>query len=267
MIDKEYAGTLIRNIDQDLCNTLVGGYPNRVHIRLISRFEDERLNLIGEGLSKMWDRLMSSCKGYEQGRALLVSEKALACLIRKGVDKKDIRMNGTNARVQLNNFTYYVDKEGAGCSAGPCGYKGSWSRIPTRWIALSGEDFADFMFEFDDLVADIVTEIDKIILEYRIKAAQYDILCQSVNHLGELFLKQGGISWNVETDFTDTDTPVTFSDGDHQPIHEHIPTERLTDVFQTIPERMSVQPLIPKFKRLGWKDRLLDNSDLDSFLP
>jgi len=246
MIDKAYARKLAHTIFKDLLHTIFANYIFDSDSRLITNFEEERNNLLGEGLVKLWDKLMSNYKAYDQGRTLLVSEKALACLIRRGVDKKKIRLRGTNARVELNNFTYYVEKEGGGCSAGPCGYVSRWSRLPLRWVGLSGEEFADFMFDFDDLVSDITKEVDDHLLGVKIRSKQYEILCQSVDALGELFLKPQGITWQTETNFTETDITVSFSDGTHMPILENITMDKLADVFQSIPERMSSQELLPK---------------------
>jgi len=263
MIDKAYARKLAYSIFKDIFHGISTNYINDSQSRLISDFESERRNLLGEGVAKLWDKLMSNYKAYEQGRTLLVSEKALACLIRRGVVKKDITISGTYAHVQLSNYLYYIDKEGAGCSAGPFGLIGGWSRPPMRWIGLSGEDFADFMFDFDELVADCAKEVDDRLVNVKIKAKQYEILCRSIDGLGELFLKQSGIKWETDTDFTESKVPVTFSDGKHQPIYEIIPMDKLTDVFQSIPKRMNSQDILPKPRHgiLPWWD------DMESIFP
>lgn len=253
MIDKEHALKLTQHIIKNIFSSEYRYSGSEI----ITNFEMERENLMGECLSKLWDKLMSFYEAYAADRPLLLSEKALACLIRRGADRKNIRLNGTNAKVRLNNLTYYVEKEGFGCTAGPCCTARFWCNLPMRWVSLSGEDFADFMFEFDELVPALAKEVDDRLLETKVKAKQYEILSQSAGHLGEIFLTQNGIRWQVGTDFTESEISVTFSDGTHLPIRETIPLDKLTDVFQSIPDRMNSRPLLPKRKprkSMMWDD-------------
>jgi hypothetical protein len=239
MIDRKYAEKLSASILANVLKPLSNEYHHSCG-HFISDFETERRHILGDALTKLWDQLMAGCNAYDPGHPLLVSEKALACLIRRGVDKGHLYMNGTDARVELPHLTYYVDKEGAGCSAGPCVW--SAKRLPLRWISLRGEDFADFVFEFDSLVGTVVENVDRFLLEYKVKAMQYEIICQTLNHLGEQFLKPKGIRWTVSPDFTDQYVHVTFSDGIHLSICETIPTQYLMQVFRDIPGRMADQP-------------------------
>jgi len=246
MIDKTYARKLAARILKNILDSVQKGYITDVRNRLISDYADERDSILDEMLVKLWDELMSYYKAYEQGRPLLVSEKALACLIRKGVDRKDISLNVPTSSIQLKNLIYYVKKEGVGCSSKPCASAGHHNSLPMRWVALSGEDFADFMFDFDELASEFIAEVDRKLMEFKIKAKQYEILSQTVNRLGEVFLRNEGIQWHIGTDFSEEYTPVTFYDGKHQSINEKIPVVKLAEVFQSIPERMEKQPLIPK---------------------
>lgn len=265
MIDKKYAERLSASILGNTLKTFPSGhYGIGFHDNFIRDFEEERNGLLGEVIGKFWDQLMTSCNAYGPGGPLLVSEKALACLVRRGVDHRHLRMKGTNARVELPHLTYYVDKEGAGCSAGPCVHS-NWGHLPLRWIVLSGEGFADFMFEFDELVGSMIEKVDEALLEYKVQAMQYEIICQTLGQLGEQFLKPHGIRWEVGTHFTEKTVPVTFSDRTHMPITETIATDSLTDVFMGIPERMAAQKeiRIRRNRRFPFDD----DDDLGSIFP
>lgn len=247
MIDKHQAGEQADVILRNLLKVRQSAY-------LVSEdFGKLRADFIAEGLARLWDRLMSDCKGYRQECRLLVSEKALACLIRKGAHKSDIRMTYTKATVQLNNCTYYVNKEGGGCSAGPCGSGSFWCHTPMRWVALSGEDFADFMFDFDALVPDIIRKADKLLLEFNVRIKQYEILCQTVSQLSELILEPNGINCHLDTDFTESEIRITFNDGNHLSLYETIAIDHLADFFRSVPERMASQPVLPRIRHtLNW---------------
>lgn len=249
MIDRDRAIKLTKGIFQGIYASLSADGISSTESRLISNYEESRNELVGKGLGELWEKLMSELNAYAPERPLLVSEKALACIIRRGADKKNIRMNGTKARVFLNNATYYVEKEGAGCSAGIFGYSGYWSRLPMRWITLSGEEFADFMFEFDELITESIKEFDVRMQEYQIKCKQFEILCTATDQLGEIYLKPYGIMWQNLTRFTENAAYVMFSDDEHKPIYEDIPLDKMADIFESIPDRMKKQPPIPKRKR------------------
>ena len=241
MIDKKQADTISASILKDVLEPISGRYTRSFALdNFVRDFDSGRHQILGEALSKLWDQLMSACNAYGPGAPLLVSEKALACLLRRGVDRNDLRMNGTSARVTLTHLTYFVDKEGASCSAGPC-VPSHLGHLPMRWIALSGEDFADFIFEFDDIVGDIIRQVDEVLLRYKAKAMQFEIICKTVDELGEQFLKPHGICWSACTDFTDSTVPVRFSDGIHPPIREVLPIDSLSEAFQSIPGKMAAQ--------------------------
>jgi len=265
MIDRKYAEKLAATIVGDIMKKSSVGFTSMGD--LISDFDKERSNILGNVLSKLWDQLMTSCKAYESGKPLLGFEKALACLRRKGVDWNHLSLNMTDATVSLASLNYYLSKEANSFSAGPCVHSGFWGHLPMRWVALSGEDFADFMFEFDELVDFVTKDVDRHLHECKVKSMQYEILCQTIGQLGEQYLKPHGIRWNVNTSFTETLVPVSFNDDRHECICEDIPSDRLAEVFQTIPERMEKQPIPKKRKRNIFQLDNLVIDDLECIFP
>jgi len=266
MIDRVYAQRLAETILKDVLKPLsFRSADNLNSFNIISDFEEERDRLLGEALSKLWDQLMSNYKAYESGQPLLVSEKALACLIRRGLDRKDLTMSGTKAGVKLSSFNYYVDKQGVGCTAGPSVWSNYLHRLPMRWIALSGEDFADFMFDFDGIVPWVEKRVDDYLLDFKIKAMQYRILCQTADELGEKYLSPAGIEWHVDTGFSETTVPVSFRDKEHEPIHETIPADKLAEAFRDIPQKMERQATIRRHRSIF--HHISDDDLMESIFP
>ena len=119
MIDFKYAERLSETI---MKNTL--GNAGRFDRPMIEDFDNQREEIVGTVIVKLWDQLLSNCKAYDTGAPLYPSEKAIACIIRKGVDRKSISMNGTTAYITLQRLSYRIDKEGHGFSSRPCVHTG-----------------------------------------------------------------------------------------------------------------------------------------------
>ena len=175
---------------------------------------------------------------------IMTIQKAIACIIRKGVDRKSISMNGTTAYITLQRLSYRIDKEGHGFSSRPCVHTGLWYSMPMRWITMPGDDFAEFMMDFDSIAGMAEMKLDSLLLERKAQAMQYTIICQTVGELGKQLLKPHGISWQVDTDFTDSAVKVRFRKSKHEGISETIALDRLSEVFAGIPDRMRKQPRI-----------------------
>ena len=253
MIDFKYAQDLLRKLTGEVMKR-ESGYRGSI----VSDFDNKREELAGTIIFKFWDNLLSNCGAFE-GETLTQSEKALACLVRKGVDINSIKRKGTTSYVTLKALTYRVSKEGVGFSSVPCVHTGTMYGLPMRWISLSGEDFADFMFDFDSIVGSVYRAIDNHLLEEKALAMQYSIIRQSVDTLGEQFLKPHGITWRVADKFTDSTINVNFFQKGRENIRETIELDRLPDVIAGIPERMESQPELKTDKdlrlgRLAWKN-------------
>lgn len=222
---------------------------------LITDFDYGRNRLLGRVIWKLWDQLLSKSNAYGNERPLTLSEKAMACLIRKGVDKNSININGTTTYFPLGNLTYRIEKEGAGFSACPCVSRGASYSEPLRWITLPGEEFAEFVFDFDSIAGAAISKVDGHLLEAKALAMQYSIICQTIDFLGEQFLKPDGISWTVGTSFTDTSVSLSFSKEGLVGFTESIDLDQLADVIAGIPERMQKQPARKKQEnRFAWWD-------------
>lgn len=244
MIDRTYAERLTASIltrkEKDYPDTRLPYLP------FVTDFEQSRERLLGDVLFELWDTLMANYKAYEQGRPLLLSEKALACLIRRGVPRNSIMLQGPRASFSLPAFSYFVNKEGAACSVGPRVVTSRWKFSPLRWVRLSGEELSEFIFDFDSLVGFVTESVDSLLLNVKLRATQYEIICRTVGELGETFLKPHGIHWNVGEAFSVESVPVMFQDGIHEDYFESIPMDRLSEVIRGIPELMEGRP---KLKR------------------
>lgn len=236
MIDFKYAQDLLRKLAGEVMKR-ESGYRGSI----VSDFDNKREELAGTIIFKFWDNLLSSCGAFE-GETLTQSEKALACLVRKGVDINSIKRKGTTSYVTLKTLTYRISKEGVGFSSAPCVHTGTLYNLPMRWISLSGEEFADFMFDFDSIAGSVYAKIDNCLLEEKALAMQYSIICQSIDALGEQFLKPHGISWKIGENFTETVIHITFFHTPHENIYETVELDRLPEVIAGIPERMAMQP-------------------------
>ena len=256
MIDIRYA--------EKLCEKVIGDVMGRTKSfarSMIADFENEREQLVGEVILKIWDRLLSNMGAFSSDKPLTQSEKALACIIRKGVNLSSITMQGTTAHVPLGTLTYRLSKEGFGFSCVPCVNTNTWNNLPMRWISLPGEDFAEFMFEFDSFAGSIARMIDSRLLEEKALAMQYSIICQTVDQLGEQYLKPAGITWNVGCDFTDIAATVTFVRKGYRSIFETIRFKDLAEVISGIPARMDRQPREKK------RRMFIDYDDDESIFP
>ena len=239
MIDFKYAERLSETI---MKNTL--GNAGRFDRPMIEDFDNQREEIVGTVIVKLWDQLLSNCQAYDTGAPLYPSEKAIASIIRKGVDRKSISMNGTTAYITLQRLSYRIDKEGHGFSSRPCVHTGLWYSMPMRWITMPGDDFAEFMMDFDSIAGMAEMKLDSLLLERKAQAMQYTIICQTVGELGKQLLKPHGIYWQVDTDFTDSAVKVRFRKSKHEGISETIALDRLSEVFAGIPDRMRKQPRI-----------------------
>ena len=262
MIDFKYAERLSETI---MRNTL--GNAGRFDRPMIEDFDNQREEIVGTVIVKLWDQLLSNCKAYDTGAPLYPSEKAIACIISKGVDRKSISMNGTTAYITLQRLSYRIDKEGHGFSSRPCVHTGLWYSMPMRWITMPGDEFAEFMMEFDSIAGMAEMKLDSLLLERKAQAMQYTIICQTVGELGNQFLKPHGISWKVSTDFTDTSVNVWFRQSKIKGISESIPFNRLSEVIAGIPERMKKQPKVKEHKpeKLCFTDTLFTYDDNNTF--
>lgn len=257
MIDLTYAEKLSETLIRDIMGLTgrVKSFPRSI----ITDFDRERELLIGEVTLKLWDRLLSGTGAFRSDKPLTQSEKALACIIRKGVSINAINLQGTSARVPLRVLTYRITKEGAGFSAAPCVSSGSWSHLPMRWISLTGEEFAEFIFDFDSFAGSIAEKVDSRLLEQKALAMQYSIICQTAGQLGEQYLKPAGITWNVGSDFSGISATVTFARRGFRSIVETITFKDLAEVFADIPARMDRQPKVKN--RRGFFPDLFDFDD------
>lgn len=235
MIDFKYAQDLLRKLAGEVMKR-ESGYRGSI----VSDFDHKREELAGTIIFKFWDNLLSSCGAFE-GETLTQSEKALACLVRKGVDINSIKRKGTTSYVTLETLTYRISKEGVGFSSAPCVHTGTLYNLPMRWISLSGEEFADFMFDFDSIAGSVYAKIDNYLLEEKALAMQYSIICQSVDILGEQYLKPHGITWMVGENFTERVVHITFFQINRENIRETVELGRLSEVIAGIPERMERQ--------------------------
>ena len=66
------------------------------------------------------------------------------------------------------------------------------------------------MMDFDSIAGMAEMKLDSLLLERKAQAMQYTIICQTVGELGKQLLKPHGISWQVDTDFTDSAVKVRF---------------------------------------------------------
>lgn len=161
-------------------------YAERLLDSLIQEARDSQ-DLLGDVLQKMWDKLLISCHAFDEGRSLLLSEKALACLVHKGIPKSAIQIDKERifkTTVELQSLTYCIEKYGFGFSAWPCtGHRRSiWGLPSMRWIALSDEEFAEFMLEFDSLVEGVTKKVKEFIIEKKKEDMIKAIIEQTENY-------------------------------------------------------------------------------------
>lgn len=243
MIDMKYAERISDVIIQE-----VMGRSKNYDRSMIADFETKREHLIGEIILKLWDKLLECHKYYYSRQGYRQSEKALACLIRKGVNKNRLNFQGTTAFIPLSSLTYRIVKENPGFSCLPCIHTWTWTHPMSSTIFLPEEKFADFLFEFDSYVGPVIGKIDKHLLEIKALAMQYSIICQTANNLGEQYLRPNGISWSVGTDIVDDSVFISFSKEGLKNLWEKIRLDELAKVFSEIPGKMTKQPELPREK-------------------
>lgn len=268
MIDMNYAERISDVIIQE-----VMGRSTDYGRSMIIAFDIKREHRIGEVILKLWDKLLEGCNGYSSRQGYRQSEKALACLIRKGVDKNRLKFHGTTAFIPLSSLTYRIEKENPGFSCLPCIHTWTWTHPTSKTILLPEKDFADFLFEFDSYVGPVISKIDKRLLEIKALAMQYSIICQTVDNLGEQYLRPNEISWKVDTNFDDESVSICFSKEGILSLWEKIRLDELVKVIPGIPWRMARQPELPKekskrkyFESLAMSQFFNDNEDDGLFL-
>lgn len=243
MIDMNYA----ERISDVVIKEVMGRSPD-YGCSMINDFDTKREHLIGEVVLKLWDKLLDSCKGYSSRQGFRQSEKALACLIRKGVDRNRLKFQGTSAIVPLSSLSYLIEKENPGYGCLPCIHTWRWVHPWSSTILLPEENFADFLFEFDSYVGSVFSKIDERLLAIKALAMQYSIICQTANNLGEQYLRPNGISWSVGTDIVDDSVFISFSKEGLKDLWEKIRLDELARVFSEIPGRIVKQPKIVTVK-------------------
>lgn len=222
MIDKDLAERISAFVLDRILHVGSGVYP--------SEGDGERDALLRGAATILWEQLMLSVNAYDRGRPPLVSEKALACIIRRGADRRHLRMEFPRSRLTLPHFNYFLEKQGAGCIAGPC--TGKKMQGP---ITLQGEEFADFLFEFDSIAAALPGKIDRALAKRRIESIQHEILCQTIEELGEEYLAPYGITARSSGAFSETDIYISLSRDGAPSIAIIVPIASLAEVFRQIP--------------------------------
>ena len=237
MIDFRHAESLSETILDNIFKS------EKAHVRSINADTDGlRQALFGEAIERLWDRLLSDLGAFENGKPLTQSEKAIACIARRLGGLKSITLHCTDADIPLENLTYNIRKEGQGFRCDPQVLSLSFRHGPMRWISLSGEDFADFLFEFDSLISAVAQKVDSRLVNEMAIAMQLSIISETVRELGEVYLTPKGIFWDIDSDITDNSVTVTFHRKGVESLSETIGLGSLAEVIAGIPARMDRQP-------------------------
>ncbi len=231
MIDKIYS----ERIASFLLNNILDIAPKTHYL---SDCDRTLKDLYGKAVTILWEQLMIHHCAYSPLRPALAAEKALACLIRRGLEYKHLQIKLPRIRVKLDNFAYYIDKTEAGCCAGPAS-----GEFLCRCITLSGEDFAEFLFDFDNLAGAIIKRIDEAVIGYQAKKLQYKIICQTMDILGKQYLEPYGISFSVQNNFSERDIYVTFFSKSSPPVSRIIPFDDITESFIDIALLIAVRAI------------------------
>lgn len=180
----------------DLSNMRMERRPDGWYRSSMFRMQLSPDNIRSALLFGVWEKCIGHLNENAMKDELLVVEKALTIMTRKGVIKDKILFKKNSFRVQMANAQYRI-------------YKMSHSNIfACPWpsdrrckINVSGETLADFMIRFDKEIPDIVSHVTTIMATLRARdleetkhSIETEIKDKLVRSLIDQYLKPLGLS-------------------------------------------------------------------------
>ncbi|MGN1233424.1 MAG: hypothetical protein ACI4UJ_08285 [Candidatus Cryptobacteroides sp.] len=200
-------------------------------------FNEHRHRVLAYIVSVLWATMLEKCGAYRSD-TFLQAEAGVAELMRRGLPMKDIHFHSSGIVFKLKHWTYIAEKHTSKCTVSAAGGRRS---SQMRWVSFNPVAFADFATEFDALVPEIVTRLDKSLMEVRKKARDLEIIERTVGILADEFLKPEAIDWAVSW-LSEEQVRIQFSKSGKIPFSRTIRMCELIDELKKIPTAMKNQP-------------------------
>ncbi len=235
-----------------------GGYFNRRPVKVDVSPEILREML----LRRVWGKGIELLNSQEAKIEPLVTEKALSELMKKGVVKEKIIYKKDSFRLQLENGQYRAYTFGASRAVYAC----PWPSEKRYEILMSASRFANFIFQFDARIPEIVSHIPEIIealrareLEERKHKMEKELKEQVLKSLIEQYLKPHGLSvcYKInEDDRVSMDVSQTLTAHLDMPLAQMMDKLKDIDAFKALLQAEE-EPEIAFDNDDDWEDTLI----------
>lgn len=132
----------------------------------LAKFPDLAYKMNANVITRVWNKALESIDAYNFKEPAVNAEAVVAACIHAGLDKRRIDYTTNVYTLRMEHQSYRVCRELSGYTAYPL--PPTWAQhYNRRSLALSKNEFADFLFTFDRLVPDILAALDPVLEKAR----------------------------------------------------------------------------------------------------
>lgn len=204
----------------------------------------------GEIIGRLWEKTLIYCKSLCPPVDGCSAEEVVAAIIRKGLKKEAIKFKGSSFILMLPNHTYEVKKYEGRFNARPEHGRFSYQDYSPRWISMEKNAFAEFLFEFDTILPQVIERISQCVAAWMPHIRRQCRIADEINVLSEKYLKGEGIRYEIQV-FRNGNPRIQFSKGAILPMTKEVKPEELEDFFREVPMLMKKRPVCGSYYMLG----------------
>ena len=158
--------TIDKSIIRSACMAALHRFRKERSCEPLAKFPDLAFKMKADVIDRVWNRALESIDAYNFKEPAANAEAAVAACIHAGLDKFHIDYTTNMYLLRMEHLNYRVCRELSGFTAFPL--PPGRSRYYNRQsLALSKDEFADFLFAFDRAVPEIKTALVPVLEKAR----------------------------------------------------------------------------------------------------